>query len=329
VKIFYYKILNFKRLTMNISTKRIYTIADALLIALALEKIAFLRRDMANVIKFGVTADVINHFESTVNEYKNLPLDSEAEAQQMQKTAVKNALRAEIYAVVGDIFARAKLAFAGNSAVVDEFSAAAIRMTNDDAFISRARKVSSVAAKYLADLSVFGQTQAELTALAAQCNALEIALNDQKAAKCARSLAARERIKKGNELYSALVDFCAIGRRAYVNTNSTKYIDYVLYNSDAPRALPDDVAGMGYDAQAQKAYWNASAAEKRYEVEIKDSGVITEVTINKDFTELAIAMGASAKRVRIRGRNAAGVGSWSDWLEIPAAAQPPPMMNVQ
>ncbi len=303
--------------------QRNYLMSDAKLATMATNFAIFAANDLADFTQFGVTADTISALVAKQVAFEGFPPDFDLAGQITEATQAKNAKRGEVQRILDQISARVHLAYKANKERRNRFGFARLRNASDELYLAFAENIADAAQEFLAELAGKGQTQAQIDLLRNMRTELMSLIAAKSAADEARTTITRDRIAMGNELYAKVKEISVAGKAAYAHTNYAKRQQYVIYDSDVPRTPHAAVEVMGYDAQTNKVHWNGTAAATRYEAEIEENGEITTMKTGKGVTELVIPMGASARRVRVRGRNAAGVGKWSAWFAIPPAASPP------
>ena len=309
---------------------RLYGMSDWTLINKSRRTAYFVTRDIAQFDEYDVQAAEVAAFLTKVDAFENMPTDDEWRSNILLATAAKNAKVEEVYGAIRGIMVRIEAQFGINSPMYTAITLGELAQIPDTNLNKAVQKLVRKCTANLAAFENTGLTAAKLAELTALGDAAEALVIAKENLVSDRDLARNAREAAGNEIYDTMSDWCKFGQAIWKNTNDAKYDDYIIYDADdLPNSPPPAVEGFGFDAQSGKATWLDSDSESSYEVAIEENGVITTMNIGKDVTELTVALGAVIKRVRIRARNAAGVGPWSDWIEIPAAAQPPMPTNLQ
>ncbi len=310
---------------------RNYSMSDAELIEVATDLVILLTRDQAELAGRGITPATIAALTAQKDAFAAIPTNEYMHTFIDVAIADREAKFAEVQILVEDMRTMMEIVFGEKSQLYKDAGFFGVFSVKDSTFIERLEDIAETAEDHLAALAVEGLTQAMIDELRAKTADLFAAMTAVRSAERNAKFKTNNRVDAGNELWDEIRHRVKTAVTYYKRRNHAKSIEYfdLTRRNSTPQTPPGAIAGMGYDAQAQKAYWNDSATETSYEAEIDDNGVITEVSIGQNVTELAIPMGATMKRFRIRGRNAAGVGPWSPWIEIAAAAQPAKPTNAE
>ena len=200
----------------------------------------------------------------------------------------------------------------------------------DELFVRKSKSILRLMTQWLADLVNEAQTATEITETTAKLAEFLEMLTDVDAETGDRREKSEDRVIAGNALYDTTMIYLGYGFEHYSKTGEAKVDDYILqkFLGNGASTLPDIPGGLRYDMVEQKAFWEDTETETSYEIEITENGVVTQIFIGQNVTEYAIAMGATAKEMRIRSRNAAGVSGWTPKVIIPPVAQPAKPSNL-
>jgi len=290
----------------------------------------FVMRDIAQFAAYNVVADDVTTFLASVEEFEALPTNEGLQEEETLLTEAKEEKIRAIQAAIKEVQTRAAVKFGAQSKKFAMFSLGEFHRIKDSEMQAQVQKFLLHTNMHFDDLETVGLTAAMVTAISDALAEFVTAVEALTVSIAVRDKATEIREKAANAIYEVILDWCTMGKAIWQNESEAYYDDYIIYDADdLPHFPPSAVQGFGYDVQSGMATWLDSDRESSYEAEIDENGAISEVNIEQNVTELAAPMGATMKRIRIRARNAAGVGPWSDWLEIPAAAQPPMPTNLQ
>lgn len=218
--------------------QRDFVIADSVLKQKADELIALINRDLAEFTDRGYNAAKKTEFEEARNAVENFPSDEQFESVKMNLTAEKDAARNALEKTMRSIFNMAENVFGQMGARYREFGNAAISQQGDAELVRVAKTMAVTATKYLTELADEGLTEAKITTLTSQREALDIAIDAQAKGVSDRDLATEDRIEALNRLYRLVTKYAGIGQDVFYETDEAKYNDYIIYNT--PDGLPQD-----------------------------------------------------------------------------------------
>lgn len=218
--------------------KREFDLADSLLKQKADELINLIDRDLAEFTDRGYNATKKTEFEEARNAVENFPSDEQFESVKMNLTAEKDAARSALEKTMRSIFNMAENIFGQMGARYKEFGNAAISQQGDAELVRVAKTMTVTATKYLTELSGEGLTEAKITMLNIQREALDVAIDAQAKGISDRDLATEDRIEALNNLYRLVTKYAGTGQDIFYETDEAKYNDYIVYNT--PDGLPQD-----------------------------------------------------------------------------------------
>ena len=100
---------------------RAYNFSDGKLITLTNEKIAFMRRDAAQFLDFGVTTIMVNQLETEVMQFSDTATDIELVSDQTDVTSNKDAIAANLADAIRDVMSRVVLVYPEHSPKYKKF----------------------------------------------------------------------------------------------------------------------------------------------------------------------------------------------------------------
>jgi hypothetical protein len=205
--------------------------SDAELCLFASNILVYMNRDSVEFAARGVDAIAITAFETLGNAFEVFPTDEEYVGLITIEVTGKNNLRAALLADIQTISGFFEQKWGLDSGQYKRLGIKNIHSSPDANFLVRAREVARVAEEYLADLSGIGLTQAQIDSVDTDAQSFEDKLNAISEKKALRDTKARERVEKGNELYSYIKQYSTIGKLIWENVDEAKYNDYVIYKT--------------------------------------------------------------------------------------------------
>jgi hypothetical protein len=189
------------------------------------------------------------------------------------------------------------------------------------------------ATNYLVDLTPVGLTQVIIDDLEDLAQQFEDNLNSVSEAVAVREIKTKERIAKGNELYAMAVHNCEIGKIIWDDVDLAKYNDYVIYPAgtggggtpDVPPAAPELNYAPG------EFYWDDVPTATSYQLVYRASTETEWIELySGPFPEGSIAFepGDGEWIARLRARNAAGYGNWSEEKTVFIGLRAPENVNI-
>lgn len=211
--------------------KRLYHFDDATLITLSKSKIAFMRRDLAELAQFGVTAVELDDLDAQTDVFEEFPTDIELEGDQMDATERKNAKAEAIREAVASVMLRVQNKFGFGSARYKSFDTKDLARRDDANLLIAALRVVNRATLYLADLAAYGLAMPELNALSALCDEFKLLLIEHNKKTGDRSIAQEDRVLMGNALFEELKKYCRSAKSRWRTKSEARYNDYIIYNT--------------------------------------------------------------------------------------------------
>jgi hypothetical protein len=204
------------------------------------EKLTYVRRDITEFNKFGVTKDTVDETDGILLDFENIPNDEELEGAQVLTTQTKDTQAETLRVAITLIMNRAESKYGKESGMYRKFGVDAVSKLDGGKLTYVSKRVLRVATSLLTDLASKGLTQAILTELELLISNYEKALSAQEDAMSDRDIATEDRAVKANEVYKIVTDLCVTGKRIWASRNEAKYNDYLIYDtpSGGPEATP-------------------------------------------------------------------------------------------
>lgn len=220
---------------------RAYNFSDGKLVTTTNEKIAFIRRDAAEFIGYGITSVMVDELETQTNHFSETATDVELVGDQTEVTTAKDAIADKLQEVIRSVMSRVVLKYPVESAKYRKFGTEALSQQSDAELMVIAARVYRVGNLMLADLAANGLTAGMLEDIKNQRGALEHELIDMKLKIADRDIEQENRVEAGNAIYATLIKYTNTGQSIWETSNVAKYNDYVVYNTptgDAPTDPP-------------------------------------------------------------------------------------------
>lgn len=217
---------------------RLYKFSDGKLILLVKEKVAFMRRDAAGFVPYGITAANVTSLETSNNTFSNFITDTESASDQTGATTLKDNKAEQVRVEIRNVMARAERKYGAGSAKYDKFGTQTLSKQSDAELLVTAKRVVRVGTSLLSELTANGLTAAMLTAITTLATEFETLLVDQQLKIADRDIIQEDRVEMGNAIYTILVDFCNTGRNIWETSDVAKYNDYIIYDTPTGEPLP-------------------------------------------------------------------------------------------
>ena len=249
---------------MKPEARRNYSMTDAELALFSSNLVQKMTRDQAEFALKGILLLDIQAFETLENTFEIFPDDVYYQQIVVQSQQEKNGLRESLEMKIREIIGVARVKWGRSSPQVRRFGQSDMTKLDDGLFLRRARLTKTVAEDFLADLSSYGLTQAQIDAMSAETQDFEDALNDVDKKKYERDYKTQERIDLGNEVYAKVAEYCEIGKIIWQDVDESRYSDYIIY-PELPN-LPGKITGLVYNIPTGALTWNADEKAVNYEV---------------------------------------------------------------
>jgi len=218
--------------------KRNYNFADADLLAVARLLVVFATRDVQELATYGYALDTPTSLQNLITAFATIPTDVELEQIQAEATLDKTAKDSALKTSIKEITNRAKLALDEASPKFKRFGIKGLDNMKDADLSVCGQRVATVALALLPEIAVKGVTQDMITAVMTAKTAFDKSMVEQEEKMSQRSIAAGERIGKGNDLYAFTVTLADAGKSYWFNKNEAKHSNYVLYDNQGRPVTP-------------------------------------------------------------------------------------------
>jgi len=289
-------------------------------------------RDATEFLAYSVTADDIADFKALGDALEVFPTDDWYLGNVSIATEDKDAKADALRLAIRSISVRAENKWGPNSARYKQFRVTGMNKFNDRDLLVCARHVHYVGTQYLTDLASEGLTQTILDNFLALAEEFEQSMNAQIDAVAQRDIKTEERVVMGNELYSYVVKYCNIGKQIWENVNEAKYNDYVIYvggGGGGTPEVPPPAPVLNY--APNEFYWDEVSTATSYQL-------VYKLTTDTEWIELyagpfpsgsiAFNPGEGEWIARLRARNSAGYGDWSEEVTVFIGLRPPQNVNL-
>ena len=217
---------------------RAYNFSDGKLITTSNEKIAYIRRDEAEFVGYGITNVMVDELENQVNNFSDTATDVEMVEDQSEVTTAKDVVADKLRESIRGVMNRVVLKYDVHSAKYRKFGTETLSRQSDAQLLVIAARVVRVGTEMLADLAANGLTSAMLDNVKNLRDKLEDELISLKLKVADRDIEQESRVEAGNAIYATLIKYTNTGQSIWATTNVAKYNDYVVYNSPSGEA-PD------------------------------------------------------------------------------------------
>ena len=214
------------------SINREYNFPDADLYMQCLERIRYAERDIAEFSTYSYSAERIQKFKDLCQKFDNLPSDDEMLGEQMVFTENKKTTSEQLKTAIRSVMMRVAMKYNNRSGRYRKFGTAKLGDMTDAQLIFCARRVSRVGKQLMPFLEEAGLSEVHLDKVIECSRAFEDAVNRKQDKVSDRDILVENRTKLGNEMYREFIVLCNIGKDIWVEKDTVKYEQYVIYESN-------------------------------------------------------------------------------------------------
>ena len=215
-----------------------FRMSFAVFIMMVKTKLSFIRRDIIQFLKYGVTEPVLVVLDGKITEFDEIPTDEELVGAQGMATEAKDAQAVKVRAGISSIMTRAANTFGTHTSKYRRFGINGISDLIDQQLLISARRVNRVGRLFVTELAPQGLSIEILDDFKADFDLFDDLLIAQENAIADRDDATENRIEKANAIYHEIVKYCENGKRIWESVNEAKYNDYIIY--DTPSGEPEE-----------------------------------------------------------------------------------------
>ena len=307
--------------------KREYRMSDAELMMFVSNLVHSVLRDAASFTEYGVDAADISAFSALGDSFEVFPPDTYYQAEVGIATDTKDAAREQLILDTRKITNRALAKWDDNYPQYKKFGIKGLTENSDKSLLATARLVAITAADYLAELAEEGLTQQIIDDYSLLAQQFENDLNAVYNAVEARDSKTQERIILGNNLYSFVIKYCRFGKTIWDKVDEAKYNDYVIYPTGSGGGTPDEPPAAPVLSYSPDGFhWDEVATATSYQLVYRASDATEWIELYAGpFPETSVTFepGNGEWIARLRARNAAGYGDWSEERTVIIGLQPP------
>lgn len=215
------------------ATNRMYNYPDSELYVQCIEHINYAKRDIQGFETYSFSKERLAKFEAACNAFAALPTDDELVGVQMQMTEKKAEAADKLKIAIRSVMTRVAMKYHNKSGRYRRFGTRKMGDMNDSQLLFCARRVIRVGTQMMSFLEEVGLSQATLDKVNEAMVNFENAIHIQKDKVSDRDIMVEKRTDLGNELYEELIVLCNIGKDIWIDKDTVKYEQYVIYESNA------------------------------------------------------------------------------------------------
>jgi hypothetical protein len=219
----------------NQSPKADFKIPLTLFYTFGKTKLRFLRRDLEQLARLGMTAGKLDTLEYELDAWAELRTDEELAGDQMLATQRKEALAGQVREDLTGLLLRAKSHFGPYSAYYHSFRATSVGRLSHRKLLLAGRSIYRRTERYLEELAGEGLTAEMLVELKILLDEYEEAVMLQEDAAADRVTATIERIDRANGMYRLLVKYCRAARQVWGPVSEARYNDFLMYEKTSAK----------------------------------------------------------------------------------------------
>lgn len=159
--------------------------------------------------------------------FDNVSMDEEELGNRIVATERRNELAEQLRVAIRVIRSIVESRY-GLGGTYRRFGFGVLDKFTDDALYRLARRIVRLGTELLPELSARGLTTAMLQEMAGLAQAFDDAIEKVQEETADRFIAAEERIRKGNAIWTKVSEYASIGKSLFVDTDYARYRHYVL-----------------------------------------------------------------------------------------------------
>lgn len=214
------------------ATNREYNFPDADLYMQCMERIKYAERDIVNFTTYNYGQERIDAFKKVCEKFDQLPSDDEMLGEQMEFTQRKKEAAEKLKTAIRSIMTRVAMKYHNRSGRYRKFGTTKMGDMSDPQLVFCGRRVARVARQQMPFLEEVGVSEVQVTKVLEACKAFEDAINRKQDKSADRDIMVEVRTKIGNEMYRELIILCNIGKDIWIEKDTIKYEQFVIYESN-------------------------------------------------------------------------------------------------
>ncbi len=211
---------------------RVYNFPDADLYVQCIERLKYAKRDIKSFIEYGYDKDKMESLFTRCERFKELPNDDEAVGDQMIVTQKKYDAADKLRAAIRSLMTRVAVKFHNKSGRYRKFGTAKLGDMTDAQLLFCGRRVVRVARQQIDFLEEVGMNEKVISKVVDAYQFFENAMHIQQDKVSERDISVERRVDLGNKIYQDLVMLCNIGKDIWEGKDTTRYENYVIYESN-------------------------------------------------------------------------------------------------
>ena len=312
---------------------RDYRITDSELTVFTQHICDSMTRDIAEFAAYGVLAANVTSLQSLCDAFEVFPTDEYINQEYLSAVEARDGIVEELQVIIRSMALRVELKWGKKSPKYKSLDIADLARLSVDSYVTRARMVHAFMTEYQAELTAEGLTELMLDDMEAKIQELDDAIRETIEKNSLRMEKTTERITNGNQLYDLVSRYCEIGKRIWDKVNPAFYNDYIIYSSVSPGSLTAPT-GLRFVLSSLLLTWDEVVNATSYNLEASTDGtVFFEIYSGSDTEYNYTPEQEGWMWYRVRARNSAGFGPFSDILQqgyYPGTVLPAPQnLNVQ
>jgi len=213
-------------------TNRKYNFPDADLYMECLERIKYAHRDIDHFKNYSFDLQRLKTFKSNCDKFRALPDDDELVGDQMVVTEKKDTAREKLKNAIRSIMTKVSMRYSNRTGRYRKFGTAKMGDMTDAQLVFCGRRVARVARQQIDFLAEVGINDTGISRVTEACRVFENAMNIQQDKVADRDISVERRVELGNKIYDELIIVCNIGKDIWVESDTTKYEQYCIYESN-------------------------------------------------------------------------------------------------
>ena len=216
----------------------LFNMAQADLLLMASTKLGYMRRDDADFATRGVAAERITHFGTLIQRFADMPTEQEMVQLAAGQTQRKDAARTLLLTLMQALMGKVSLKYDNRTPAYKAFGTSGLNSASEADLYMGIRQAVRVGRRTVSEYAAQGITEQELDQLNAQNETFLEALHAQQDTENEGQSITQTRLRAGNALYEELSYLSEVGKTLYVQTDVSKYEQYVIDAAPTAAAVP-------------------------------------------------------------------------------------------
>ena len=205
-------------------------------------KVNFMRRDADLLESYGISAEVVNSLDSSIEAFQSHNRDEQLLTSLMYKTRDKNQKANEIRILLKKLFTQINISDS-DSLALHSFDDLQVAKVSDSELLYKAVKLLKHKSLFQEIFARLNLDEADFVRLQQLVTEFGNVKGKQIEAVAVREVETQLRRVEANRIYKQLNNLCQLSRARFYSTDEARYNDYLLTNRSTEAPEPEDSGG--------------------------------------------------------------------------------------